>query len=170
VSAATAMRAPVEERLWRTLEQVMDPEIPVLSVVDLGIVRHARIDEQGVAQVGISPTYSGCPATQVIRADVASALKEAGYERAVISDVLSPPWTSDWISERGRRRLQEYGIAPPAEGVSNPRHLVRSPPIIECPRCASRATEKLSEFGSTPCKALYRCTSCLEPFDYFKCI
>ncbi len=163
-------RAPAEEALWRTLEQVMDPEIPVLSIVDLGIVRHARVDREGVAQVGISPTYSGCPATEAIRADVATALREAGYGRAVITDVLSPPWTSDWISERGRRRLKEYGIAPPAERVSNPRHLLRPAPSIECPRCASRATEKLSEFGSTPCKALYRCKSCLEPFDYFKCI
>lgn len=163
-------RAPAEERLWRVLEQVMDPEIPVLSVVDLGIVRRARVDELGAAHVGISPTYSGCPATEVIRSDIASALKMAGYERAVITDVLSPPWTSDWISEHGRRRLKEYGIAPPAERVSNPRHLLRPAPVIECPRCASRATEKLSEFGSTPCKALYRCTSCLEPFDYFKCI
>jgi ring-1,2-phenylacetyl-CoA epoxidase subunit PaaD len=163
-------RASAEERLWRTLGEVMDPEIPVLSVVDLGIVRHARVDERGCAHVGLTPTYSGCPATEVIRADVGSALKAAGYERPVITEVLSPPWTSDWISERGRRRLQEYGIAPPAERVSNPRHLLRPAPVIECPRCASRDTEKLSEFGSTPCKALYRCTRCLEPFDYFKCI
>jgi ring-1,2-phenylacetyl-CoA epoxidase subunit PaaD len=170
VSNILHARTPAEEALWRTLEEVVDPEIPVLSIVDLGIVRHARIDGQGVAQVGISPTYSGCPATEAIRADVARALHRAGYERASISDVLSPPWTSDWISERGRRRLKEYGITPPAERVSNPRHLLRPAPVIECPRCASDATEKLSEFGSTPCKALYRCTSCLEPFDYFKCI
>jgi ring-1,2-phenylacetyl-CoA epoxidase subunit PaaD len=171
VSAASAVsvRAQDDERLWRTLEHVMDPEIPVVSVVDLGIVRYARIDEHGAAHVGISPTYSGCPATEVIRSDIARTLRDSGYEHAEIVDVLSPPWTSDWISEQGRRRLKEYGIAPPAERVSNPRHLLRPAPIIECPRCASRATEKLSEFGSTPCKALYRCTSCLEPFDYFKC-
>lgn len=156
--------------LWTALESVADPEIPVLSVVDLGIVRYAHCEGEGTVRVGISPTYSGCPATEMIRSGVVRALRDAGFERATVVDVLSPPWSSDWISEQGRRKLREYGIAPPAEVVSSPRHLVRPAVVIECPRCRSGDTQKLSEFGSTPCKALYRCSACLEPFDYFKCI
>jgi len=170
--AATPAHVPASAALqqaWAVLARVMDPEIPVLSVVDLGIVRFVEHDADGALRVGLSPTYSGCPAMEVIRASVAGALRDAGFAPVAVVDVLSPPWTSDWISEEGRRKLREYGIAPPAEAVASPRHLVR-PLLVACPRCASHATEKLSEFGSTPCKALYRCTSCLEPFDYFKCI
>jgi ring-1,2-phenylacetyl-CoA epoxidase subunit PaaD len=171
----TAMRALssniTDERsadIWRVLEAVPDPEIPVLSIVDLGIVRFVRW--QGDApQVGITPTYSGCPATEVIRQSVKSALMQAGFTDAKVEDVLSPAWTSDWISESGRRKLTAFGITPPAESVSSPKSLLR-PIIIACPRCGSRDTERLSEFGSTPCKAHYRCITCLEPFDYFKCI
>lgn len=172
MSAAHVFREPqsqIEQRVWSVLHGVPDPEIPVLSIVDLGIVRHARVAADGTIQVGLSPTYSGCPATEVIRASVVSALRAAGFARVEVSDVLAPPWTSDWITEEGRRKLHEYGIAPPAETVSSPRRLVRPAPVIACPRCGSRETSRLSEFGSTPCKALYRCVSCLEPFDYFKC-
>ena len=144
-------------RLRELLAQVPDPEIPVLSVLDLGVVRHLHQHPDGRIEVGVSPTYSGCPATAVIKADIVRALTGAGY-LAVAVDVLSPPWTSDWISAEGRRKLLEFGIAPPAEGA------------VACPRCQSSHTTKLSEFGSTPCKALYRCDSCLEPFDQFKCI
>jgi ring-1,2-phenylacetyl-CoA epoxidase subunit PaaD len=162
-----------EEAVWRVLEQVPDPEIPVLSITDLGIVRYVRWADDSTRDagphVGLTPTYSGCPATDVIRRLVRDALNRAGYANAVIEDVLSPPWTSDWISEAGRRKLQAFGIAPPAESVSSPRRLF-APLVIACPRCASRDTERLSEFGSTPCKAHYRCRACLEPFDYFKCI
>lgn len=147
-----------------------DPEIPVLSVTDLGIVRYARQTASGQVQVGVSPTYSGCPATQIIKASIAAALNRAGFPDVAVIDVLAPPWTSDWITASGRRKLHDYGIAPPAESVASPRQLLQSGLEIACPRCASTATEKLSEFGSTPCKALYRCTDCLEPFDYFKCI
>jgi ring-1,2-phenylacetyl-CoA epoxidase subunit PaaD len=119
--------------------------------------------------VGITPTYSGCPATEVIRHSIATALDQEGYIDAIVEEVLSPAWTSDWLSEQGRRKLESFGIAPPDKSVASPRLLFRTP-IVACPRCASRATERVSEFGSTPCKAHYRCTACLEPFDYFKCL
>ena len=158
----------LEADIWRVLEDLPDPEIPALSIVDLGIVRYVRADRGGV-RVGLTPTYSGCPATEVIRGSVERALKTAGYAHASIDTVLSPPWTSDWLSEAGKRKLREFGIAPPAESVSSPRRLFGSPRVA-CPRCASVSTELVSEFGSTPCKAHYRCTACLEPFDYFKCL
>lgn len=145
-------------RLHGILAQVADPEIPVLSVLDLGVIRHLRILSDGRLEVGIAPTYSGCPATAVIKADVVRALAGAGF-RALAVDVLAPPWSSDWLSEEGRRKLEAFGIAPPAG---------RAP--AACPRCRSERTTRISEFGSTPCKALYRCEACLEPFDYFKCI
>ena len=157
------------ERLQEILAGVPDPEIPVLSVLDLGIVRHVREHADGTIEVGVSPTYSGCPATRVIKADIVQALERDGF-RAVAVDVLSPPWTSDWISEEGRRKLLAFGIAPPAEAATSTRRLLQPDLAIACPHCGSTSTMKLSEFGSTPCKALYRCESCLEPFDYFKCI
>ena len=153
---------------WRILRDVADPEIPVLSIVDLGIVRFVRWGERGELQVGLTPTYSGCPATDVIRGSVARALACAGFSSVRIESVLSPPWTSDWLSPEGRRKLTEFGIAPPAEAVTHPRRLFGSP-VIACPRCASEGTERISEFGSTPCKAQWRCRDCLEPFDRFKC-
>jgi ring-1,2-phenylacetyl-CoA epoxidase subunit PaaD len=158
-----------ERAVWTVLESVPDPEIPVLSVVDLGIIRHVRWVTDSELHVGITPTYSGCPATEVIQDMVATALKEAGYTGAVIDEVLSPPWTSDWLTDAGRRKLELFGIAPPQRVVSNPRHLFRAH-VVSCPRCGSGASERVSEFGSTPCKAHYRCTACLEPFDYFKCL
>ena len=162
-----------ERQVWRVLESVPDPEIPVLSVVDLGIVRHVRwmdnADGRSILHVGITPTYSGCPATEVIRQSIETALDQEGYTDAVVEEELSPPWTSDWLTEAGRRKLRSFGIAPPEKSVSTPRHLFGSP-VVTCPRCGSRSTERVSEFGSTPCKAHYRCTSCLEPFDYFKCL
>jgi ring-1,2-phenylacetyl-CoA epoxidase subunit PaaD len=158
-----------ERSVSRVLERVMDPEIPVLGIVELGIVRYARWASDGQLHVGLTPTYSGCPATDVIRRSVREALDEAGYEGAAIEEVLSPPWTSDWLTESGRSKLESFGIAPPAHAVSSPRHLF-GVPVIRCPRCGSANTERVSEFGSTPCKAHYRCVSCLEPFDYFKCI
>jgi ring-1,2-phenylacetyl-CoA epoxidase subunit PaaD len=161
--------ADIEMRVWDVLRGVPDPEIPVLSIVDLGIVRYATVTPEHAINVGLSPTYSGCPATEVIRASVAQALRDAGFEHVEIADVLAPAWSSDWVTAEGRRKLREYGIAPPAESVSSPKQLVRPQLAIACPRCGSLQTTRISEFGSTPCKALYRCTSCLEPFDYFKC-
>jgi ring-1,2-phenylacetyl-CoA epoxidase subunit PaaD len=155
--------------VWRVLEDVMDPEIPVLSIVELGIVRYAQRASDGRLHVGLTPTYSGCPATDVIRRSVREALDAAGYGDAVLDEVLSPPWSSEWLTESGRRKLESFGIAPPAKAVANPRHLFGAP-AVRCPRCGGNDTERVSEFGSTPCKAHYRCKSCLEPFDYFKCI
>jgi len=169
VSFGAAPPPAVLARLQELLAGVPDPEIPVLSVLDLGVIRYLRQRADGTIEVGVSPTYSGCPATPVIKADILQALARDGY-CAVAVDVLSPPWTSDWLSAEGRRKLVAYGITPPAEAVGSSRRLLRPDPAIACPRCGSSRTAKLSEFGSTPCKALYRCESCLEPFDYFKCI
>jgi ring-1,2-phenylacetyl-CoA epoxidase subunit PaaD len=149
-----------EREVWRLLEDIPDPEIPVLSIVDLGIVRTVRQEADGRLRVAITPTYSGCPATDVIRRQVRTALDARGYADAVLEEVLSPPWTSDWLTSAGREKLRRFGIAPPEEAVSSPR----------CPRCGSRETARVSEFGSTPCKAHYRCRACAEPFDYFKCL
>lgn len=168
-STEAAPPAETLARLRELLAGVPDPEIPVLSVLDLGVVRHLREVADGTIEVGVSPTYTGCPATRVIKADIVRALERGGY-RAVAVDVLSPPWTSDWISDEGRRKLSEFGIAPPAQVVTSARQLLQPDLAVACPRCNSTNTAKLSEFGSTPCKALYRCESCLEPFDYFKCI
>ena len=141
--------------VWEVLKSVPDPEIPVVSVVDLGIVRAVEAD-----RVLITPTYTGCPATQVIERDVRTALDAAGYRHLRIETVLSPPWTTDWISIEGREKLRAYGIAPPmAAGQRAP----------ACPQCGSSETAEISRFGSTPCKALWRCRSCAEPFDLFKC-
>jgi ring-1,2-phenylacetyl-CoA epoxidase subunit PaaD len=153
-----------ETEVLRVLASVPDPEIPVLSIVDLGIVRYVHWRGTPGPHVGITPTYTGCPATEVIRAAVKRALIFAGYADAVVEEVLSPPWTSAWVSAAGRQKLAACGIAPPAEGGA------RGLRQVACPRCASLETRLVSEFGSTPCKAHYRCSACLEPFDHFKCI
>jgi ring-1,2-phenylacetyl-CoA epoxidase subunit PaaD len=161
--------ARAEREVWRILADVPDPEIPVLSVVELGIIRHVRLADDGRVTVGVSPTYTGCPATEVIARSIETRLAAEGYRDPKVESVLSPPWSSDWLTDSGRAKLKEYGIAPPAHSVSNPKHLFREPKVA-CPRCSSMQTSKVSEFASTPCKALYRCSSCLEPFEYFKCI
>ncbi|MCW8845389.1 MAG: phenylacetate-CoA oxygenase subunit PaaJ [Gammaproteobacteria bacterium] len=155
-------------RAWQILEAIPDPEIPVLSIVDLGIVRELHWDGRQL-QVAITPTYSGCPAAELIHKQVEHALAAAGFDGALVSEVLSPAWTTDWISEEGREKLRQYGIAPPELG-SGRRALFGSELAVHCPRCASQRTNCVSEFGSTPCKAQYRCLDCLEPFDYFKCL
>lgn len=149
------------------LADVPDPEIPVLTIMDLGIVRDVECDT-GVV-VSLAPTYSGCPATEVIESSVIAALADRGIANVTVKRVLSPPWTTDWISDVGREKLREYGIAPPERGGSK-RALLQGQRRISCPRCASENTELVSEFGSTACKASYRCVDCLEPFEYFKCI
>lgn len=153
---------------WQVLEQVMDPEVPVVSVTDLGIVRDLAW-EDGHLKVVVTPTYSGCPATELIENEITRALERAGFAAPRIERQLAPAWTTDWITERGRERLRTYGIAPPV-GSSSKRSLLGEPVTVSCPHCGSQETEVVSEFGSTACKALYRCRSCLEPFDYFKCI
>jgi ring-1,2-phenylacetyl-CoA epoxidase subunit PaaD len=162
--------ASAQERdVWRVLADVPDPEIPVLNVVELGIIRYVRATDDGRVTVGVSPTYTGCPATEVIAGSIRSRLEAEGYREPTVETVLAPAWTSDWLTDSARSKLKEYGIAPPAHAVSNLKHLWREP-NVSCPRCASKQTLKISEFASTPCKALYRCSSCLEPFEYFKCI
>jgi len=162
-----------EERIasaWDALGAVEDPEIPAVSVVELGLIGFVRLAPNGNLEVGLSPTYVGCPATEVIRRTVQDALQEAGVGGFDVINVLAPAWTSDWISAEGRRKLHAYGIVPPERSVSNMRDMLRADRPIACPRCQSVDTETVSEFGSTPCKALHRCRACLEPFEYFKCI
>jgi ring-1,2-phenylacetyl-CoA epoxidase subunit PaaD len=165
---ARAARGDDLARAWAVLEQVMDPEVPVVSVVDLGIVRDLDW-RAGHLHLVVTPTYSGCPATEVIEADIRDALQQAGFATPALERRLTPAWSTDWISELGRQRLRAYGIAPP-EGSTSKRSLLGEAPQVCCPQCASTHTEMLSQFGSTACKALYRCRECLEPFDYFKCI
>ncbi|WP_420404842.1 1,2-phenylacetyl-CoA epoxidase subunit PaaD [Nisaea sp.] len=165
-SAAT----PAEEsRLWAALEEVSDPEIPVLSVVDLGVIRDISVDGRA-ATVIITPTYSGCPAMSYIEMMVRDAVLKAGFQEVEVKTVLAPAWTTDWLSEAGREKLRSIGIAPPAEISTSKQSLLGFDPVVACPRCGSEQTEVISQFGSTACKALYRCTDCAEPFDYFKCI
>lgn len=160
-------------RVWAWLEEVPDPELPVLSVVDLGIVRNVEwVDAQGggALKVTVTPTYSGCPATRVIERDIVRALREHGVGRVCLEVRLAPPWTTAWLTDSAREKLRAYGVAPPG---SDPNALDITPMFVEphvaCPRCGSQDVETISRFGSTPCKALYRCTACREPFDHFKC-
>jgi len=151
------------------LEEVMDPEVPVLSVIDLGIIREVKETQEGV-EVVITPTYSGCPAMDVIRMNIRMALLQHGYASVKIKTVLSPAWTTDWMTEKGKQKLKAFGIAPPTP-VQQVCHqeMFHSVEAIPCPRCNSFHTTRISEFGSTACKALYRCEDCREPFDHFKC-
>jgi ring-1,2-phenylacetyl-CoA epoxidase subunit PaaD len=172
MSVATEL-APVhsdwQAEVWRLLAEVKDPEIPILTITDLGIVRYVRGASRDALHVGLTPTYSGCPATEVIRKAVEAKLARSGFGHAVIETVLAPPWSSEWLTPAARAKLAAYGITPPAKAVSNPKRLFGTAEV-GCPRCHSAATRLVSEFGSTPCKAHYVCTACLEPFDYFKCI
>ena len=152
----------------RILEQVADPEIPVLTIADLGMLRALRWRHDRL-QVIITPTYSGCPAMQTIADDIRTALNRSGYTRVEVITRLAPPWTTDWLSAAGRKKLLQYGIVPPA-GCTSKQSLRVPVAGLACPRCQSADTEEISRFGSTPCKALYRCNACLEPFDYFKCL
>jgi ring-1,2-phenylacetyl-CoA epoxidase subunit PaaD len=154
-------------RAWAVAAAVPDPEIPVVTLADLGILRGVE-EDAGQAVVRLSPTYSGCPATAAIELSVASALAEAGIP-ARVERVLAPAWTTDWITDEGRAKLSAYGIAPPVAG-SGKAGLFGADPEVPCPRCGALDTAKVSEFGSTPCKAHWRCRACGEPFDYFKCL
>ena len=156
-------------RAWMAAAAVPDPEVPVLTVADLGILRDVRLEDDGRAVAVITPTYSGCPAMLLIETEILRALAEAGFPDARVETVLSPAWTTDWLSEAGREKLRAFGIAPPAQASSAKRALFGET-RVDCPRCGSGDTERVSEFGSTPCKAHYRCRTCAEPFDHFKCI
>lgn len=156
-----------QKRAWEAAASVPDPEVPCVNVEELGILRSVDLVD-GVVVAKVTPTYSGCPATMAIEMAIEVALREAGFD-VRIERVLSPPWTTDWITEAGREKLRAYGIAPPVEASGSVRALFGEV-TVACPRCGSEQTEKISEFGSTACKAQYRCLSCAEPFDYFKCI
>lgn len=157
------------QKAKQLLQLVSDPEIPVLTVDDLGIIRDVRIAADGVLEVVITPTYSGCPAMSVIEVNIRAALQDGGFNQLRVITVLSPAWTTEWISVEGRQKLQEYGIAPPAEASFDKKALMGERRALVCPHCGSSDTEMISQFGSTACKALFRCHTCLEPFDYFKC-
>lgn len=150
---------PAVAQVWDWLHAVPDPEIPVISLTDLGIIREVAY-EGGTLIVSVTPTYSGCPATSIINLDIETALRGHGIEHLELRRQLSPAWTTDWMTQEGRDKLEAYGIAPP-QPAGGPK---------KCPQCGSQHVEKMSQFGSTPCKAQWRCTACLEPFDYFKCI
>lgn len=158
-----------EATVWRWLDEVKDPEVPVISVVELGIVRGVQIGSAGAVTIDVTPTYSGCPATVIIEELISAAIDSRGH-KVHINRVISPAWTTDWISPSGRERLNEYGIAPPDKSGEGKASLLGIDPKLNCPRCKSTNTERISEFGSTACKALHRCKDCLEPFEYFKCI
>ncbi len=151
------------------LDQVTDPEIPVLSIRDLGILRDISLDG-GQVTVTITTTYSGCPAMSAIKADIRQTLSAAGYENVQVKQSLSPAWTTDWMTAEGREKLREYGIAPPQKSDQGHCAVIAPGTAVVCPQCGSEDTECISEFGSTACKALYRCLDCAEPFDYFKCL
>jgi ring-1,2-phenylacetyl-CoA epoxidase subunit PaaD len=157
------------EQANRLLDTVCDPEIPVLTVADLGIVRDVKMADDGTLEVVITPTYSGCPAMNAIEVNIKSVLQEGGFERVKVTTVLSPAWTTDWLSAEGRCKLRAFGIAPPAEPSADKKALLGERRALECPHCGSANTEIISQFGSTACKALFRCLDCREPFDYFKC-
>lgn len=170
-----------QEAIWQILEQITDPEIPVLSIVDLGIVRDVKVspptgggDLEG-AEIIITPTYSGCPAMDMIAMNIRMALLQNGFTKIKITQQLSPAWTTDWMTESGKQKLKEYGIAPPQTRSDGPQYdrinkmIFKDEIKVECPQCHSKNTKLLSEFGSTSCKALYQCLDCKEPFDYFKC-
>ena len=163
---AVLSEADLRQRAWDVAAAVVDPEIPVLTIADLGVLRDIAIND-GHLEVTITPTYSGCPAMNMIALEIELALEREGFSNSRVRTVLSPAWTTDWMSEDGRRKLREYGIAPPLPSSS--RRALFGVQQVTCPQCGSENTEVLSEFGSTSCKALWRCKNCREPFDYFRC-
>jgi len=158
-----------EKQVWQWLEDVQDPEVPVLTVIDLGVVRAVQISDNEV-HVVLTPTYSGCPAMDTIADDIKIKLHAEGITNVKTSMQLSPAWTTDWLSENGKKKLHEYGIAPPVESTHDIHALFGKDVVVACPRCHSKNTKLTSQFGSTACKALYNCLDCKEPFDYFKCL
>ena len=159
-----------KDKIWKLLEEIPDPEIPVLTIHDLGIVR--KIDEiNNEIIVTITPTYSGCPAMNQFEADIVTTLNKYGYDNVSIKTIYDPPWTTDWLSEEAKKKLQDYGIAPPEQKTTDKNALlVDDRKSVTCPQCKSTSSKMISQFGSTACKSLYQCNDCMEPFDYFKCI
>jgi ring-1,2-phenylacetyl-CoA epoxidase subunit PaaD len=166
VSAIATTSDDLRQRAWAAAAQVVDPEIPVLTIEDLGVLRDVSVVD-GRVEVAITPTYSGCPAMNMITLQIELALESEGFAKPLVRTVLSPAWTTDWMSEDGRRKLKDYGIAPPLPASG--RRALFGTEEVACPQCGSSDTQVLSDFGSTSCKALWRCNACREPFDYFKC-
>jgi len=162
------MQMEKTQQIWKILERITDPEIPVLTIIDLGIVREVNKLPTGL-EIVITPTYSGCPAMNVISTQIKFELMAEGFDRVTVREVLEPAWTTDWMSEAGKQKLKAYGIAPPQKGVIDKSALFAEAKSVQCPHCNSENTKMVSQFGSTPCKAMYKCLDCLEPFDYFKC-
>ncbi|WP_288385074.1 1,2-phenylacetyl-CoA epoxidase subunit PaaD [uncultured Acinetobacter sp.] len=160
----------LNDTCWDILSQISDPEIPVLSITDLGMIRGVEINNQDEIIIKLTPTYSGCPATDLLKAEILSAFEQQGLSPAQVVIDLSQAWTTDWMTDTAKRKLKAYGIAPPQGDAHQCGTHVALQDGIKCPHCHSRHTRLVSEFGSTACKALYKCQSCLEPFDYFKCI
>ena len=163
------MQTYTEQGILDILKEIPDPEIPVISIVDLGVIRKINITDNSV-DIDITPTYSGCPAMKQMEDDIISTLKQKGIENINLKMVYTPAWTTDWLSADAKERLRKYGIAPPQESTTDKSFITGKTKQIKCPRCGSLHTEMVSQFGSTACKALYKCKDCLEPFDYFKCI
>ena len=158
----------IDQKLHEILDSFSDPEIPVLSIMEMGVVRAATVVD-GIVEVVITPTYSGCPAMDVIGDDIKSAFRKAGYE-AKVELVLAPAWTTDWITPKGRQALEKYGIAAPLDSKADKEALLGNKKLVKCPQCGSLNTKLISQFGSTACKAFFQCEDCQEPFDYFKCL
>jgi ring-1,2-phenylacetyl-CoA epoxidase subunit PaaD len=159
-----------EKDILKLLSEIPDPEIPVITIVELGVVRGVELKSDTEILVTITPTYSGCPAMKQMEDDVRTKLHENGFNDITVHMTYSPAWTTDWLSEEAKLKLQKYGIAPPEESTTDKSFLSGKPKTVTCPRCKSKHTTMISQFGSTACKALYQCKDCLEPFDYFKCI
>lgn len=164
----TTTKSNIDQQIFDILETVSDPEIPVLSIMEMGVVRSFKMIND-IVEVTITPTYSGCPAMDVIGDDIKKTLKDAGFASKV-NLVLSPAWTTDWITPKGRKALQKYGIAAPLEAEADKDALLGNKKLVKCPQCGSFNTKMISQFGSTACKAFFQCEDCLEPFDYFKCL
>ena len=160
-----------EQQVWDLLHQIPDPEIPVIDIVELGVIRSIQLNEKNdCIEISITPTYSGCPAMKQMEDDIRIKMSEAGFKEVKIKTTYHPPWTTDWITEEAKLKLNKYGIAPPEHSSIDKGVLLGKERIVKCPRCNSVSTQIVSQFGSTACKALYKCNDCLEPFDYFKCI
>ncbi len=169
MSLVTRHPSPVtKEEIWDYLNKIPDPEVPVINIVELGIARDVQVVDDKVI-ISITPTYSGCPAMMVIEQDIKTLLKEKGVNEVEIKMVYAPVWTTDWLTDEAKEKLRIYGIAPPEKTSTDKSLLKLHPKVIRCPRCNSANTSLISQFGSTACKALYRCNDCKEPFDYFKC-
>ncbi len=159
-----------KEHILAILSEIPDPEIPVISIIELGVIRDINVSDNTSITLKITPTYSGCPAMKQIEDDVRKKLAENGFTNITIHTIFSPPWTTDWITPEAKEKLRKYGIAPPEHSTEDKSWLTGKTKTIACPRCKSQNTKLISQFGSTACKALYQCQDCLEPFDYFKCI